>query len=179
MRVFTAVTFEASTVRYLQSASESISSIYEHAKLTRSENFHLTIVFIGEANRDKVNSIISAAKETAMEMKAFNAITDGISSFRKRNSHTVYCRIKESEQLLELHDKMMENLRGKGIALENVKYKPHVTLARQAGLMGNRSELRLPFHTFEVNNICVMESSRINGILTYAPLVKFKLGEMQ
>lgn len=177
MRIFTAITFGASTRQYLLEAAGSISSLYRDAKSVRPANLHMTVVFIGEADRHKVNSAICAARETSKEIKKFEAVIDGISSFRKRNSHTVYCNVVASEELINLHHRMVSDLREHGIDTEFMKYKPHITLARQARLMGNSGYIKLPEHKFEVNEICVMESSRINGLLTYTPLMKYNLGE--
>ncbi|MBN1623783.1 MAG: RNA 2',3'-cyclic phosphodiesterase [Clostridia bacterium] len=176
MRIFTAVTFGESTRQYLQESAKAISSLYKDAKLVRAENMHMTIVFIGEADRAKVNKVIRATKKTSKEIKGFEAAIDGISSFRKKNSHTVYCNIENSDELLTLHSIMISNLKACGVETDSMKYKPHITLARQARLTGENNEIRFPRKIIEVNEICVMESSRINGILTYTPLEKFNLG---
>jgi 2'-5' RNA ligase len=177
MRIFTAVTFGVSTRQYLLESAKTISSIFKDAKLVRPENLHMTIVFIGEADRHKVNKVISATRKTSKELNRFEAIIDGISSFRKKNSHTVFCNIENSDKLFDLHSKIINNLREYGVETDSMKYKPHITLARQARLTGISNEIGLPRKTIEVSEICVMESSRINGILTYTPLEKFKLGE--
>ena len=137
----------------------------------------MKICIIGEADRQKVNQIIVATGETAKVIKKFKVTIDGVSSFRKKNFHTVYFNITESEELLELHDKIIKNLKRVGIETDFAEYKPHITIARQAVITCAGKEIEFPTHTFDINEICVMESSRINGILTYTPMAKFKLGE--
>ncbi|HPQ47082.1 MAG TPA: RNA 2',3'-cyclic phosphodiesterase [Clostridia bacterium] len=176
MRVFTAINFKPAAKHYLHGLAGKIASSYRDARLTRLENLHMTIVFIGEADRIKTGHVIKALRETAKEIERFNIAVNGISSFRKKNKHTVICTIRNSLEMEKLHASTVRNLRKEGLEIEEVVFRPHITLARQAELIANENTIKIPEQTLEVDEICVMESSRINGVLTYTPLAKFRLG---
>lgn len=176
MRIFTAITFDDKTKDFLQKMYSDVEKHFDNARYTNRENLHMTIAFIGETDRKTVNKAICALKKTAGETSSFCFKLGDLSSFRRKNKHTVYCKVKESPELSLLYDTMNDNLRKEGIFIDSKPFRPHVTLARQAvkkeGVVSHTS-----FHEAKANCISLMESTRINGKLRYIPLVQFDLEE--
>lgn len=177
MRIFTAITFDDYTMQYLKKLTELVPMHYRDARMTGYTNLHMTVAFIGEADRITVNKVIKASKKTAEATSGFTVETIGMSAFKRKNKYTVICDIKDSEDLSGVYGRMITALSGEGLNIDKKKYRPHITLARQAVLTGKTTQIKTPEHVIEVKEFCVMESSRINGVLTYTPIAKFKFGE--
>jgi 2'-5' RNA ligase len=175
MRIFTAVKFNNETKAFLYSLKKRIESVYSYARFTNKGNLHMTITFIGEADSSIVNKVIRATTETASKIKSFHIETGNISSFKRRNKHKVYCEVKKSQELEELYGLMCSKLTDEGIRIERKPYIPHITMARQAVKTGDFNETYMPEHKCLISEICVMESTRIDGILTYIPVAEAKL----
>ena len=176
MRIFTAVAFKKETREFLGGLKGYVESAYSGARYTEEYNFHMTLVFIGESDRETVNRVIRATAGTSGEIQRFEMEMGGLSSFRRRNKHTVYCRARHTVELDELYETMCKKLDDEGVVIDAKTFRPHITMARQAVRTGNLDEIKTPVHICYLDEICVMESTRVNGVLRYIPLAKFKLG---
>ena len=63
MRLFIALEFSRKTRQSLSASAEVLRQICDKASLTREENFHLTLVFLGEIPPDRVKDIRAAMDE--------------------------------------------------------------------------------------------------------------------
>lgn len=174
MRIFTAVTFNNETKEFLCSLKSHIENSYSDARFTNIGNLHMTITFIGEVGKNTVNKVVKATAETAAESKGFYMELGDISSFRRRNKHTVYCKVRYSEELETLYELMRRKLENEGVEIDIKPFRPHITLARQAVKKRDFKDIHTPVHKCRVDDICVMESTRINGVLTYTPIARSK-----
>ena len=78
MRLFTAICFDEETKKALFSAAKAAEN-FSSGNFTREGNLHLTLVFIGETERE--NEIKSALSE--VEFPSFEIKTEGIGLFEK------------------------------------------------------------------------------------------------
>ena len=74
--------------------------------------------------------------------------------------------IKANDNLINVYEKLYNELTFKGFKLEEREFKPHVTLAREVVLSENINIDSLNYE-FSVDRISLMESKRINGELKY------------
>ncbi len=148
---------------------------FSKARYTHTENYHITLNFIGEVGKDEFNKIIKAVKTAASEVDNFVLWTKGVGSFQKRNKHILYCATEDSVNLQNLYSILDRKLKNTGVIFSDGKFTPHITLAREAVLSNEFPKIEFEKNTIEVEAISVMESTRVNSKLTYIPQFTAKL----
>jgi len=176
MRVFIAVILDKDMKLHLKNLSGKLSEHMKKAHYTNPDNYHITLIFIGETDLDGYKQIVKAVNDTAAGMPGFKLTTSGTGSFKRNNRHILYCEIKISNILNELHHNLLKNLSENGINVKSGNFTPHITLAREAVPINEVCNIKTDNKEIEVNSISVMESTRINGKLTYIPRFTAILG---
>ena len=194
MRLFFAITFPDRIKTALADISQRLQAQLPSGHWTRRENYHLTLVFLGEMTPTQA----SAAK-TVLHTQVFTAFELNFGApgrFRKGNRDIWWMGIAQSGELARLHDALFTALTQAGFKLESRPYRPHLTLAREVktppGLSvssgANRAQTlnlpveAIPSETIPSETICVeaipteaipveavslMESVRVDGRLVY------------
>lgn len=99
------------------------------ARWVAAENLHVTLRFIGEVDRDHAADIDAAL--TAIVAAPFDLRLRGVGTFGKgRKLRSLWAGIESEPALTALYGKVDRALVGAGIAPDNRKFMPHVTLAR-------------------------------------------------
>lgn len=99
------------------------------ARWVPEDNFHLTLRFIGEANRLQAEEIDHAL--IALRGRGFSFSLSGLGWFEKNGRvNTLYAGVERNEALAKLHTKIDTALYRAGVAPERRRFTPHVTLAR-------------------------------------------------
>ena len=172
MRLFIAINFNVETKSRLLALREDLQNNVQCGRFSLPENLHLTLAFLGECTQDQ----ISAAKNT-MTTVSFEPLTltiDHIGYF-KRDSRSIYwAGVNPCRPLLDLQCNLFESLRSFGFMLENRKYSPHITLARE--VVGKYPCGNIEPFGEMINAINLMKSERINGKLTYTSILKQEAG---
>jgi len=85
----------------------------------------------------------------------------------------VYADAKRNEKLDNLYDLLISELRTNGYKIENDNYKPHITLAREVQFYPQFNIQNITYEEFdvEITKLTLFCSIRVNGILTYIPLL--------
>ncbi|HXD30036.1 MAG TPA: RNA 2',3'-cyclic phosphodiesterase [Pyrinomonadaceae bacterium] len=157
-RVFCAIEFPKQVV---ESALERISVLRARfpdvtASWIREGNFHLTIEFIGEVPRAKVDRLSGAALRAATNLQTFAISVSGAGSFPKSGPPKVLWLGVEDQsgKLNELHRRLEEECAVEGFAKEDRAFHPHLTIARVRRIAGARelaaAHRELGFSTIEV-----------------------------
>ena len=106
-----------------------IESLYlpelQNVRWTNSLQLHVTLVFIGEQEKSRLDEIIEAVGETP-----FQPITLSVEGVNHFKSGIIHLQIKENTELNTLHQRLHQKLAELGIHIEKRKYKPHITLGR-------------------------------------------------
>jgi 2'-5' RNA ligase len=99
------------------------------ARWVEPEQLHLTLRFIGDVDGSELTSVREALAEVRAE--ALSMQLEGIGFFPPRgNPRVVWVGIRKNEHLLRLHNRIESVLVRAGLAPEDRKYSPHITLAR-------------------------------------------------
>ncbi|HYP62816.1 MAG TPA: RNA 2',3'-cyclic phosphodiesterase [Acidocella sp.] len=99
------------------------------ARWVPTDNFHLTLRFIGEANRLQAEEIDCAL--AALRGRSFSFSLSGLGWFEKYGRvNTLYVGVERNEDLARLQGKVETALLRAGVQPERRKFTPHVTLAR-------------------------------------------------
>lgn len=172
-RLFIAIDFDKSTKSYLENIKNKLENYCIKGSFTNIENFHITLLFIGELEEANVPKLLTALEAIASKHDAFNLTLDKLGSFKKGNANILWIGTNYSEKLVNIHKELSLSLKHEGIAFDEKPLKPHITLGRQVILRKEINELAdllsVDKLTIPVNSITLMESKRINGKLTYIP----------
>jgi 2'-5' RNA ligase len=98
------------------------------ARWIDSENYHVTLRFIGDVD-DQVEREV-ASMLGRVRRRPFELRVDALSSFGGRRPRAVIATLAQTAALMELqaeHERLMQRV---GLEPEGRKYTPHVTLAR-------------------------------------------------
>lgn len=99
------------------------------ARWVPEDNFHLTLRFIGEANRLQAEEIDMAL--SALRGRGFTFSLSGLGWFEKNGRvNTLYAGVERNEHLARLQSKVETALHRVGLAPDKRRFTPHVTLAR-------------------------------------------------
>ncbi len=170
MRLFVAFQFSPPIKDELAEIVRKIQRYAVQGRFTRRENFHLTVVFIGET------SDVDAVKRALdrVEAEKFTLQINGLGKFRREGGDILWLGIDKNPALTNIHRQVYDNLVREGFKLEKRAFKPHLTLGRQVILVRDFKpeefwqELR-PLSQ-EMRKISLMKSERINGQLIYTEI---------
>ncbi|ADU27546.1 RNA 2',3'-cyclic phosphodiesterase [Ethanoligenens harbinense] len=173
MRTFIAVLFEPDVAKQIMDAVGRLESAALRGHFTARENLHLTLAFLGETARPDL--VEQAMREEAGG--SFTLVLGGWGRFPGRGGDVVWMGVQANEALTGLQARICGRLRAAGFMLENRPYTPHITLGRRVVLPHayDPDMLEVPALSQQVDTICLMESTRLEGRLRYLPQAAVKL----
>lgn len=117
------------------------------ARWQSDAQFHLTLRFIGEVAPGRIPEIRSALARIAFH--AFRLEIEGLGIFGKlRKPRALWAGVRDPVPLKHLHEKIDQALVRVGIAPEEHKFRPHVTLARFRGRSDRLERYLVDHHGF-------------------------------
>lgn len=150
------------------------------AKWVRPENLHVTLRFIGEVQNGIAHDLDAALSR--ITAPAFDLRLDGIGHFGKeKKPQALWAGVARSEPLQALHDKVDRAVIAAGLAADDRKFKPHITLGRLKGAAPDRVGHWLAEHSlFTAGPIpvphFVLYRSHLGGEgSVYEPLAEYEL----
>jgi 2'-5' RNA ligase len=173
MRLFIAVMFNDEIKTGLTRCLEDLKSISEKGNFIKPENLHLTLVFIGETNDfTAVKNVLDK-----IDGKSFNISIFGLGKFKRYGGGTYWVGVNKSNELDRLYDALSSSLISEGFNLDKRDFKPHITLGREVKIP-DKTSVRIPAMSMQVNKISIMKSERVNGKLTYTEVYGKELNYM-
>lgn len=95
------------------------------------ENLHLTLLFLGNVETDKISAVRGIA--AGIEGESFDLVLDTLGGFRQNNTRVLWLGPSEPPPELEaLHQTLRRQVKKIGLRVGKGTYRPHVTLARKA-----------------------------------------------
>ena len=177
MRIFYAVQFPDFVKQAMADNMREIKKHADRGSFTPRDNFHVTLVFIGECEPHNLEYYKKAADLTVNKLKplSIQANIDGLGSFKRADGDILWAAMQtEPENILsEINNNLIAELRGLNINIkqEHDKFVPHVTIARK--FSGDLSRVNFTPVNFSINSIVIMESIFSNGVI-YRPLYESK-----
>jgi 2'-5' RNA ligase len=157
MRLFIAIDLPGEAKSLLAEAAASLSRQADSGNFVPKENFHLTLVFIGETKRvnDCIEVMHSVVRLSGSGPLALSL--SGIGSFKSKRGHTWWAGIDDASALGNLANALADGLRSTGLSIEKRSFKPHVTLGRSV-VTSRPVSLELPRLSVSIPAVSLMRS---------------------
>jgi 2'-5' RNA ligase len=154
MRLFLAIQLPERTKRTLESAVQVWRRQGIRASWSRRENYHLTLVFLGEMEQpDKVISVMDQ-----IQCEQFPLSFAPCGRFQSRRGDILWLGVQLTPALETLQSSLCRMLSQTGISLDLRPYRPHLTLARH---LRHEDDLVFPGQLpspFQVSSFSLMRS---------------------
>lgn len=135
MRVFVALELPQKAKDNLERSSRQFAEYANGGNFVPKENLHLTMHFLGNVEPSDLIYVQSAMDS----VRTLPAPTLAVTQFAmQRTGDIVWAKIRQSNELTQLHDSLGDRLEADGFEVEHRAYRPHVTLIR-------RKSFTLPF----------------------------------
>lgn len=136
-RLFIATPLSPDQIHQLMTWQSAIRNQADTCSLTKVENLHLTLRFLGDCDQRKTRQVIEILNELGKAQTPFDATLIGIDHFSRSDGFLVYAKmsVPGAEQLVE---KLERRLQSAGFVPEKKKWLPHVTLARRVHFKPDR-----------------------------------------
>ena len=174
MRLFIALEFPREIKDELYKSGALLRSFCNSGNFTTKDNFHITLVFIGETDQSRVKEIKRIMDGTEINDRMEISVGK-IGNFRRDNG--LFVRFAEcGRSVYKLRDELANALIESGFPIDKKPLKPHITIARKAvlndaGAAEKINSIITPL-SFAAGSITLMRSDRINGKLTYTSVYK-------
>jgi len=169
MRLFLAINFNDEIKDALCETASELGEAMLRGRITRRENLHLTLVFIGET--DRVDDILDVMEDvvegTVAEPLAIRLSEAGV--FRSRGGDLHWVGVENTPELKALAKALADGLRAEGFEIEKRRFVPHVTIGREVVLTGT-ADIRVYPASMTADRISLMCSERVAGRLVYTEL---------
>ena len=174
LRLFISINCNDETKNLLLFIQDKIKAQATKGSFSRSENLHLTLIFIGETLEEAIPAICQVIQESLLPPLApFTLNFSQTGCFYHSNKELWWVGADKADLSLkvlkELRQRIADGLSTKGITFDNRPFNPHITLGREIKhdepIVIPKQEIILP-----VNRISLMKSERINGVLAYTEI---------
>lgn len=174
MRVFFAIEVEEEIKNYLAHYQEMVQKNSVKGNFTVSDNFHLTLKFIGEVEEKNIEVLKEALDSLGQQHRSFHLTSKDIGSFPRGSKQIIWAGLEREPRLQKLYNDLEDRLTLLGYERESRPYRPHITLGREIILKDNcqdlQSMVKLKSKEIKVHTVSLMESARVKGRLTYSSL---------
>lgn len=165
MRLFYALLFPESTLQQLTSIQKTIAPYLSKGNPTSKGNLHLTLAFLGEQD-EKILPLLGDILE-AMPKREVEVLFNHLGTFPKQGGDIIYSGIAHHTGLFQLQKTLIALLQEYHVVFKDTRFKAHITIFRRA----RYTELpEIACFTSKAKSIALMQSHRVQGILTYTPL---------
>ncbi len=176
MRIFYAVNFDEKTMQELKKLQDGLRPQVYRGRWAPPENFHITMHFIGEIEDNELPFFKTALDKSMEKMEQFTLRFTSYGSFRRNLQDLIYVKAKYSGDSMLLISEALRRNAGRG---DDTPLKPHITLCRRAEMNHKTlkvlKKMRFSIPPVTVKSVELMESRKIDGVLTYAPIHSVKL----
>lgn len=180
MKLFIAVELENNVKTELEGVQEKLKDRALKGRFTSKDNFHLTLRYIGEVHPKNIDSLKNMIDQVSVNKKTFDLSLGPIGSFPKKQRHIVWAGLQgRLESLHNLYLDLEAALIKEGVKKEGRPYNPHISLGRQVKLEQTLEQVSREIKIYPllipVTTLSLMESTNIEGRLTYRPIYRKQL----
>lgn len=134
IRSFIALELSAGVKKALADLQEKLRERIPRARWTRPEGTHLTLKFLGEIEREKIEAVAAALDQIAAQHPPFKLKLEGLGAFpRLAFPRVIWVGLQHNDQLPLLQKTIETALEPLGFEPERRSFHGHLTLARLEG----------------------------------------------
>jgi len=179
-RLFLAIGFEEELCKKLNQEVKKVKINLDKAEIgykwVQPENYHVTLVFLGNQNEEQKAKITEAVRVLEPELSSFNLLISGVDAFSsEKEARAIYCGVQNKKGLRAMVDRVREAV---GYEADST-YTPHLTIARlrnQANVKDIISPVRRKdFFKVKVTEIRLYRSIQAGSYPVYEVLERFLL----
>jgi 2'-5' RNA ligase len=132
VRTFTAIALNDAVRKNLVSLQRELSAGGAKVKWVEEENLHLTMKFLGDVDMSLIGEIGQVLQDSVAGFEPFTFTVRGAGAFPGTSSARIVWvgATGPIETLAKIYNHLNENLARLGVARENRRYVPHITLGR-------------------------------------------------
>lgn len=154
-----------------------------HLNWTKSENWHITLFFLGDTTVSKISLLQNLMEESFNGIEAFETELIGLGVFPNPNNPKIlWMDLTDIQPLLPGRKQLGDLLQQNGFPFDNKPLKPHLTLAR-IKYLENRTVFdsllndykKYSFGSVEIDRIVLYESILTQQGPVYKPLFEKQL----
>jgi 2'-5' RNA ligase len=181
MRLFIAATIDDANKKIIYDTAKQFKQfLYGKASFTRVENIHVTLKFLGEVEKEFVQSVESAIDMCAQEIAPFKFTTGIPGIFKRKEGALLYLGIDNgAQEMWSLASVIDDEFVKAAFKRSDKPFNPHITIGRRIKFKINFNDIleSVVFKALEVscNSITLMESFSEKGIVCYKPLYSASL----
>ncbi len=97
-------------------------------------NRHLTLAFLGDVDQTELAAAIDALEAACADVEPLPLRSDRLGKFGKAHDATLWLGLEKQPALMNLADRLREELTVRDVPFDNKAFKPHITLARHANI---------------------------------------------
>jgi len=118
----------------LESLAEQLRTASASLKVVSTDQLHLTVKFLGEAEEGLVPEIMTAIREACADVRPFDVTVRGTGAFPSLSRmNVIWVGVEGAEPIGRIAAALEASLESLGFELERRPWKAHVTLARVKG----------------------------------------------
>ena len=185
MRLFTAVNFSDETKHQILEVREQLRSQALRGNFTKSENLHLTLVFLGETPEEKIAGILRIIED--IKISPFEITFNSTGCFKRGGKELWWIGAEpptETRQdrgsfpgnkspglaaLKDIHSKLVSRFQEAGLSFDTKPFKAHITLGREI-VHSQPIILDRPEITIRVERVSLMKSEQTGRGVVYTEL---------
>ena len=175
MRLFIAINFTPDERAALSDGAALLRQCSSSGTFTKEDNFHITLVFLGEQPEHKLRAIRQAIASSAGA--PFDFRVGGLGKFRRQGGDIYWLGVEKRPELMALAAGLQKNLLASGFDIDARPYKPHLTLGRQVVLARPVKTGDMPSFTCHVHRVSLMLSERTRDGMRYTELYGKELAD--
>ena len=183
MRVFVAIELSEKKKEHFLLVRKSLEKVDAEVRWVKREAIHITLKFLGEVSKDKVEGIKNGLKKTLPGFGSFRIEIKGIGVFPHYGKpRIIWIGIEKAEKLKQLHRVIEDVCFMSGFEKEKRDFVAHITLGRIRSLK-KKNELiqkikeldNFSFGEIIVKDVSLMESCLFSQGAKYICLEKTNL----
>jgi RNA 2',3'-cyclic 3'-phosphodiesterase len=190
-RLFIAVQIPPDQIEKITNISDYFQSQVppKSMKWVDPANLHITVKFLGETPREKIEQIQTILEQSVRSLTPFELSIEGLGMYpHDRQPRTIWLGIEGSEPLVAYHEQLDDALSLAGFEKDKKPLSPHLTLARVRDRMdrdtvhqigSTLSQFKVDsLGTLKVNEIKLIESKLTPKGPIYTPLFAASLSDV-
>lgn len=175
IRLFIAAAIPETYRPVLSRAQRTLAHQANRVSLTKADNLHLTLCFIGEVATHQLSELRSLFFDWAAEREsAYSCAMERYGTFKGKDGLTVWAGLDVDEALTEAVDQLRRRLSLLGYEVDMRPWLAHLTIARRydspVAWHDLKNELPLPDHSASIDQISLYQSEFTPNGMRYTAL---------